>query len=227
MIRRSRTPTATAASTNSRSRIDRNSERTSRLTPIHENRPKITMTVVTVPLPRNLDATRITNSVGRLSITSTRRISRLSTRPPAKPEMAPTMVPMNTPIAMLVKPIRSDVREPLTTSVRTSRWRPPVSPIGWARLGPRPAADDLVGLRDVGEAERQQDRPDDRDQDQRDDQAEADEREPVLAELAPRELPLVERLEPDLVVLGRGRVGVDDLRGRGETGLLLDVLGHR
>ena len=45
MIRRSRTPTAIAASTNSRSRIDRNSERTRRLTPIHENRPKITMIV--------------------------------------------------------------------------------------------------------------------------------------------------------------------------------------
>ena len=56
---------------------------------------------------------------------------------------------------------------------------------------------------------------------------EADHGQPVLAELAPGELPLVERLEADLVVLGRGRVGVDDLRRRrDETGLLLDVLGH-
>ena len=46
---------------------------------------------------------------------------------------------MNTPMAMLVKPISSEVRAPFTTSVRTSRWRPPVSPIGWAMLGPRPA----------------------------------------------------------------------------------------
>src|SRR6185369_12773860 len=43
MIRRSRTPTAFAASTNSRSRMDRKRLRTSRLTPIQLNKPKTTM----------------------------------------------------------------------------------------------------------------------------------------------------------------------------------------
>ena len=31
---------------------------------------------------------------------------------------------------MLPKPMNSDVRAPLTTSVNTSRWSPPVSPNG-------------------------------------------------------------------------------------------------
>ena len=106
----------------------------------------MTMTVITVPLPRNFDATRITNSIGRLSITSTRRISKLSTMPPAKPAMAPTIVPMNTPIAMLENPISSEVRAPLTTSVNTSRWRPPVSPIGRPSAGGRPAATISSGI---------------------------------------------------------------------------------
>ena len=59
--------------------------------------------------------------------------------PPANPAMAPTNVPMITPIAMLENPIISEVRAPLTTSVRTSRWSPPVSPIGCCREGGRPA----------------------------------------------------------------------------------------
>jgi len=49
------------------------------------------------------------------------------------------IVPMITPIAMLLKPISRDVRAPLTTSWRTSRWSPPVSPNGWLSDGGRPA----------------------------------------------------------------------------------------
>ena len=45
---------------------------------------------------------------------------------------------MITPMNMLLKPMNSDVRAPLMTSVMTSRWRPPVSPIGCARDGGRP-----------------------------------------------------------------------------------------
>ncbi len=59
--------------------------------------------------------------------------------PPAKPAIEPTIVPMSTPIIMLEKPISRDVRAPLTTSVNTSRWRPPVSPIGRPMAGGRPA----------------------------------------------------------------------------------------
>ena len=132
MIRRSRTPTARAASTNSRSRIDRNRLRTSRLTPIQLKSAKIPTISSGEPLPppRKFATTRITNRIGRLSMTSTTRIRRLSVKPPTNPEMAPTIVPMSTPRSMLPKPMNSDVRAPLTTSVKTSRWRPPVSPIG-------------------------------------------------------------------------------------------------
>ena len=49
-------------------------------------------------------------------------------------------------MAMLENPISSDVREPFTTSVSTSRWRPPVSPIGCWRDGGRPAPTIWSGL---------------------------------------------------------------------------------
>ena len=41
--------------------------------------------------------------------------------------------------------MKSDVRAPLTTSVNTSRWRPPVSPNGWTSDGGRPIATILSG----------------------------------------------------------------------------------
>ena len=59
--------------------------------------------------------------------------------PPTKPAMEPTIVPMRTPITMLENPISSDVRAPFTTSISTSRWSPPVSPIGCSREGGLPS----------------------------------------------------------------------------------------
>ena len=57
---------------------------------------------------------------------------------------------------------------------------------------------------------------------------EADHRQPVLAELAPRQLPLVERLEADLVVLGRRPGRWSTISAAADAvGRLLDVLGHR
>ncbi len=47
---------------------------------------------------------------------------------------------------MLVNPIIRDVRDPLTTSVRTSRWSPPVSPIGCWSDGGRPAETSWSGF---------------------------------------------------------------------------------
>src|SRR6185369_9412797 len=84
MIRRSRTPTALAASTNLRSRIDRNRLRTRRATPIQPNRPKMMTIVHTLSRApaKNFAATRMTNSSGRLSMTSTIRIRMLSMKPP-------------------------------------------------------------------------------------------------------------------------------------------------
>ena len=93
----------------------------------------------TLPLPKKRLATRMTNRSGRVSMTSTTRIRRLSAKPPTNPAIVPTIVPMMTPMIMLEKPMNSDVRAPLTTSIRTSRWRPPVSPNGCCqRTAPRP-----------------------------------------------------------------------------------------
>ena len=47
------------------------------------------------PPPKKLAATRMTNRNGRLSMTSTMRIRRLSTKPPKKPAIAPTIVPID------------------------------------------------------------------------------------------------------------------------------------
>ena len=201
--------------------MDRKRLRTRRLTPIQEKSPKITMTTVTVPLPRNLLATRITNSVGRLSMTSTRRIRPLSTMPPAKPAMAPTIVPMNTPIAIA----READQERGARAVDDQQEHVTLEAAGLAHrvreAGRTPRLDDLVRLRDVREAERHQDGTDDRPDEQDGEHRETDQGQPVLAELPPGQLPLVEGLEADLVVLGLRRVRVHDHR------LVLGQVGRR
>ena len=125
---------------------------------------------------------------------------------------------MNTPMTMLEKPMSSDVRAPLTTSVQHVA----LEAAGLAERvlrgdGGRPGRSTISsGFGMSVKSNGMQERADDRDRDQHREDPEADQRQPVLAELAPRELPLAERLEADLVVdagLASGRI--DDLGASG------------
>jgi hypothetical protein len=52
---------------------------------------------------------RITNSAGRLSMMSTKRMSTLSSQPPTNPAMDPTKTPITTMMTTAARPIMSEV----------------------------------------------------------------------------------------------------------------------
>ena len=130
-----------------------------------------------------------------------------STRPPKNPANEPTITPIVT--AMSVVPEPDQHRQPRAVDGQDED--APTAVVGPERIGqgPRvlePAGRVAAGLRDRLEVEpvvRPDDRPEDRQQDHHEDDDRADQGQPVALEPAPGDLPLVERLEGDLEVLGR------------------------
>ena len=226
MIRRSRTPTARAASTNSRSRIDRNRLRTSRADAHPAEQPEDQHDQQTATLAAAEEArltTRITNSSGRLSMTSTIRIRKLSVKPPMKPAIGAD----DRADEDADEHAREADEERRPGAVDDERQHVALEAAGLAeRVGerrrPRPCADDLVRPRDRrGSRTGSRIGPMIAIDEQGGEDPEADQRQAVLLELAPGELPLAEGLEADLVVDGArsssGRVSMSSTATSGTT----------
>ena len=69
------------------------------------------------------------------SMTSTKRMTALSTQPPIPPARMPSRAPTESPIAVDTTPYTSDWRAPKSSCVRRSEPKRS-SPSGWSSLGP-------------------------------------------------------------------------------------------
>ena len=91
------------------------------------------------PEPRTVTMMIARRRLGKLSITSMKRIRMLSVRPPAYPAIAPMMVPMTIANPTVTKPIQSETRAPYRTRLNSSRRFPsrPMMCCGWSSGQPR------------------------------------------------------------------------------------------
>ena len=104
-------PEAFAASTKSRSLRLKNSARTSRETSIQLVKP-IIIIIMYMLGPTMAMTASIRKKVGKVSMTSTNRMSTASTLPPKKPAREPITIPMQTEIPTATNPTESDMRLP-------------------------------------------------------------------------------------------------------------------
>ncbi len=90
--------------------------------------------VVVTPGPRMATTASASSSTGNANITSTMRISTVSSQPPRYPATTPTVTPTTTANATLTTAIRMDAC--MATSTRDSTSRPSSSvPSQWLPLG--------------------------------------------------------------------------------------------
>ena len=132
-------PTASAASTYSRTLCFMYSARTSRKIPVQPVRPRIRITVST-PFWFTTAATASTSSRYGIEVkTLYTQLKRSSTYPPRYPASAPKSVPRKVASVAAASPTKSEVSVPFTTFLTTSR--PHLSPPN-ARVGARASSGD-------------------------------------------------------------------------------------
>ena len=128
--------------------------------------------------------------------TSTRRIRMLSTRPPIQPATAPTTTPTKPAMSIENRPTAIEMRAPLMTIANTSRPSRSVPKMCVADGGSPPG---LVAPGKNSGSKGTTIGPEDGDEQHDDEDGQADQGQPVAQEAPPRELPLAEGLERDLV----------------------------
>jgi hypothetical protein len=121
MIRALLAPATRAASTNSRSRSERNSPRTSRARLAHRITPRKTANTVLLIVPKIRPMTAPMTIVGIVMTRSVVRMSNVSTRPRKNPASDPTATPMTHATSPMVSITLSDVWVPSITSAKMSR----------------------------------------------------------------------------------------------------------
>jgi hypothetical protein len=117
-----RLPSAIAACTYSRSRIESTSPRTTRAYTTHDDTP-MTMMMLRRLGPRTPITAIASRMNGKASWMSASRIRKSSTRPPKYPATSPVIIPSTPEISTAARPTTSAIREPYTMRARMSRPR--------------------------------------------------------------------------------------------------------